>query len=94
MADFRRLNLRLNMENPTQREAWSILSAIPKGHRTDTICQALLCQREQENMRELIREVVHEELKQVNIETSKAEEPEDDAVLGFLRALQDGGIDL
>lgn len=94
MADFRRLNLRLNMENPTHREAWSILFAIPKGHRTDAICQALRCQREQENMRELIREVVHEELKQTGIETTKVEEPEDDAVLGFLRALQDGGIDL
>lgn len=94
MADFRRLNLRLNMENPAHREAWSILSVIPKGHRTDAICQALLCQREQENMRKLVREVVHEELKQANIQPSKIEEPEDDAVLGFLCALQDGDIDL
>ena len=92
MADFRRVNLRLNLDNPTQREAWSILSAIPKGYRTDAVCQVLLRQQEQENLRNLIQEVVHEELKQTTIQTS-AEEPEDDAVLGFLRALQEGDDD-
>lgn len=93
MADFRRLNLRLNFDNPVQRDAWNILSATPRGYRTEVVCRALLRQQEQENLRKLIQEVVHEELKQVNIETAKVAEPEDDAVLGFLRALQEGDDD-
>lgn len=55
-------------------EAKSILFAIPKGHRTDAICQALPCQREQENMWELIRAMIHGELEQTDIEVTKAEE--------------------
>ena len=92
MADFRRVNLRLNLDNPVQRDAWNILTAIPRGYRTEAVCRALLCQQEQENLRKLIQEVVHEELKQSTIRPS-AEEPEDDAVLGFLRALQEGDDD-
>ena len=89
MTDFRRVNLRLNLDNPVQMDAWNILSAIPKGYRTEAVCRALLRQREQESLRKLIQEVVHEELNHLTIRPC-AEEPEDDAVLGFLRALQDG----
>lgn len=93
MADLRRLNLRLNLDNPVQKKAWDLLADIPKGYRTEEICRALLRQQEQENLRKLIQEVVHEELKHSTIRPS-AEEPEDDAVLGFLRALQEGDDDL
>ena len=93
MADFRRVNLRLNLDNPVQRDAWNILSAIPKGYRTEAVCRALLRQQEQENLRKLIQEVVHEELKRTTIQPG-AEEPEDDAVLRFLHSLQEGDVDL
>ncbi|MDD6023730.1 MAG: hypothetical protein PUC06_05755 [Oscillospiraceae bacterium] len=92
MADFRRVNLRLNLDNPVQRNAWNILAATPRGYRTEAVCRALLRQQEQENLRKLIQEVVHEELKHSTIRPC-AEEPEDDAVLGFLRALQEGDDD-
>lgn len=84
--------MRLNLDNPVQRDAWNILSAIPKGYRTEAVCQALLRQQEQDNLRKLIQEVVHEELKHTTVQTN-AEEPEDDAVLGFLRALQEADND-
>lgn len=93
MADFRRLNLRLNLDNPVQRDAWNILSAIPKGYRTEAVCRALLRQQAQDYLRKLIQEVVHEELKHSTIRPC-AEEPEDDAILGFLRSLQEGDVDL
>lgn len=84
--------MRLNLDNPVQRDTWNILSAIPKGYRTEAVCQALLRQQEQDNLRKLIQEVVHEELKHTTVQTN-AEEPEDDAVLGFLRALQEADND-
>ena len=93
MADLKRVNLRLNLDNPVQRDAWNILSAIPKGYRTEAVCRALLRQQEQGNLRKLIQEVVHEELKRTTIQPG-AEEPEDEDTPPFLRALQEGDVEL
>ena len=93
MAEIHRLSLSLQLDNPTHREAWNILTSIPRGHRTEAVCLAVLRQQEQENLRKIIREVIHDELKHTTIQAS-AEEPEDDAILGFLRSLQEGDVDL
>ena len=83
MADIRRLNLNLNLDSPLHREAWVVLSAIPPGFRTTEVCRAVIAQKE----------VMREELKHIEI-TGKpdacAAGDDDNAVLGFLRALQEG----
>lgn len=93
MAEIRRLNLSLNLDSPLHREAWAALSAIPPGFRTTEVCRAVIAQKEQENLANLLREVMREELKHIEI-TGKpdacAAGDDDNAVLGFLRALQEG----
>ena len=93
MSKYQRINLSLNLENPLHRAAWKILSAIPRGHRTDAVCRAVSVQKQQDAMIYQIREVIQEELKFASITTKQPSETQDDddAVLGFLRALQEGG---
>lgn len=92
MREYWRLNLSLNPGNPLQKEAWEILSSIPRGHRTDAVCRAVIAHTRQEAMLDQIREVIREELKYLPIEpeTQQETQDDDDAVLGFLRALQGG----
>lgn len=93
MGSYWRLNLSLNMENPLHKAAWEILSAIPRGHRVSAVCRAVTDLGQQDAMINQIREVMREELKYVSISAETKQEPQDDddAVLGFLRALQEGG---
>lgn len=92
MGKYWRLNLSLNMENPLHKAAWEILSAIPAGYRTEFVCRAILAQKEQEILKTTLREVIQEELKYVSIsaETKQEAQNDDEAILGFLRALQEG----
>ena len=48
MADKRRLNLSFSLTSPQQREAWRILSSIPVGQRTDTVCRMVCKAHEQD----------------------------------------------
>ena len=93
MAEIRRLNLSLNLALPFHRQVWQLLSAVPKGHRTDAVCRAVLAQMEQDALKNMLREVLREELKHVEIISNpdeRAAEDDDAAILGFLRALQEG----
>ena len=92
MSEYWRLNLSLNSGNPLQKEAWEILSSIPRGYRTDAVCRAVLAQKKQESLKTTLREVMREELKYVSISAETKQEPQDDdaAILGFLRTLQEG----
>lgn len=93
MAEYRRLNLTLNLEVPIHRQTWNFLSGIPRGYRTDAVCRAVLAQRDQEAMVQKLREVMREELKHFAI-TEKTEQRTagdvDEHILGFLRAFQEG----
>ena len=96
MAEKRRLNLSFSMVSPLQKEAWKILSAVPSGQRTDAVCRAI-CKSHKENiLLESIRDIVKEELQNVEF-TAKNKQLQagdvDENVLGFLLALQDDGGD-
>ena len=100
MAEKRRLNLALNLNLPLHRQAWEIIRKFPPGSRTEQICR-MLCNNQnmrQEKLLNNIRQIVHEELQNLQISAVVEEnimlEPElqdvSDDVLGFLRALQEG----
>lgn len=93
MADYRRINLRLNLDRKLQREAWEILECIPYGQRSETICRALTGRLQEEDFTDVIRKVLREELSKYSIGQNTQEIPqerEDDAVLSFLQFLEEG----
>ena len=92
------MNLSFSMASPLQREAWAILSAIPVGQRTDTVCRAVCRDHEERTMLDTLRTVLREELGGAGLTVEKHEQPQQagdvgNDVLGFLLALQndDGG---
>lgn len=94
MGDRRRLNLSIDLARPDQRRAWNILSATPPGQRTQAVCRMVAGYLDQQALLEAIRITIREELRGVsstktNTQRGKAGDV-DDAVLGFLRALQEG----
>ena len=94
MAEKRRLNLSFSMSSPLQREAWEILRAVPSGQRTEAVCRAVCRMREREALLEAVRQIIREELRNMEVLSpkEKPEQPQagdvDDNVLGFLLALQ------
>ncbi len=93
LAEKHRYNLIMSMDDPVQREAWEILCNTKPGTRNKMVCNAIVRQEFAESLREMIRE----ELSKVSfVQQEKAEpdcnRPEDDAVLDFLVALQNGAV--
>jgi hypothetical protein len=96
-----RLNLSLDMRIGDHRQAWEILSAIPRGRRTDAVCRILVEHREQSSFQKIIRKAVREELQAYGGLPAKTTTPEQipragdvrDDILGFLRDLQKEGDD-
>lgn len=93
--DKRRLNLSFSMSSPFQRGAWELLSAVPPGQRTETVCRAVCRMCGQEFLLEAVRQTIREELCGVEMLSAKeeSEQPQEagdvgDDVLGFLFALQ------
>jgi hypothetical protein len=82
MAEIRRFTLNFNLDVPLHRDAWDKLNSIPTGHRSEAVFLALLS----EDLKITLKEVVQAELQ--NVKISEPEDAQDDAVLGFLRALQ------
>ena len=97
MAEKRRLNLSFSMASPLQRKAWSLLCAVPSGRRTDAVCRAVCQAQEQDELLEVVRTAIREELRDMNQlpKREKTEQPQagdvDENVLGFLLALQNDG---
>ena len=88
----------LTMSSPVQRRAWELIQSIPKGKRTQEICE-MLC-RGSDNSVTLgeIRTVIREELRRVSITTTNSEQPGEaekeeiaDEFLDFLSSLHTGG---
>ena len=96
MANRRRLNLSLSMASPVQRKAWEIINAIPPGQRTEAVCKIILEANARQEMLDMVRAVLREELKTIPKlkEISEAEAGDvDQGVLGFLLSLQEGEDD-
>ena len=88
-----RLTLRLNLHYEKHRQAWAILSEIPNGRRTDFICDVLLEKQEGDNLQELIRQIVRDEMKHYEVkweEPTKKGDAVDDTVIDFILSLQKG----
>lgn len=98
MADKRRLNLSFSLTSPQQREAWRILSSIPVGQRTDTVCRMVCKAHEQDALLSAIRGLIREELRHLDLTTEKSRQAQtgdmDENVLGFLLALQQEGDEI
>ena len=87
----RRLHIVLSLDNPLQRETWSILSQAK--NKTNAVCEAVCGYHKRKNLEETLRTVLQEQLKHVTVpQTTEHEERTEDvcdaAVLDFLQALQ------
>ncbi len=87
-----RLNIALSMDNPLQRETWTILTQMD--NRTNAVCEAVCAHYKQKDFLETLRMVLRDELKNVFVspsEATKTTEPEtnvNEAVMDFLLTLQ------
>ena len=102
VSEKKRFKLSLSMENPMQREAWSIISGFPERERTSAVCWAVCRAYGEQRQEERLREILREELSAVRFvspsETSKTDNTVeencgifvDDEVDDFLSALQNG----
>ena len=92
MSEKHRLNIALSMSNPLQQEAWSILSRME--NKTSAICEAVCGYYKQADLKETLRTVLREELKNVTVpvavevESEEAGAAVDGSVLDFLLQLQ------
>lgn len=90
----RRLHIVLSLDNPLQRETWSILSQAK--NKTSAVCEAVCGYHKLKTLEDTLRSVLRDELKHIPaapvpqaVESDK--EPEaivDGAVLDFLQSLQ------
>ena len=90
----RRLHIVLSLDNPLQRETWSILSQAK--NKTSAVCEAVCDYHKLNNLEDTLRSVLRDELKHISVapvpqaaESDKeSEEVVDAAVLDFLQSLQ------
>jgi len=96
MAERHRLNLALYMDNALQREAWNIINS--SENKTAAICEAVCGYHGQKKLLEEIRKIIREELRNssspypatsISTPALRATDKEDDAILSFIKALQD-----
>ncbi len=91
-CDKKRLHIVLSLDNPLQRETWLILSQAKK--KTGAVCEAVCGYHRQKGLEDTMRTVLREKLKHITVPqpVESDNEPEvaaDDAVLDFLRTLQE-----
>ena len=102
VSEKKRFNLSLSMGNPMQREAWRIISGFPERERTSAVCWAVCRAYGDQRQEDRLREILREELSAVQVvspgENAKpensAEESQgifvNDEVDDFLSSLQNG----
>lgn len=81
---------RPNMNDPQQRQAWTILEQIPSGQRKVFLVQAILATEQDNRLEKTIRKVMQEELQQLDLAAVPRErpaEPVPPAALDFLSSL-------
>jgi len=92
IREKKRLHIVLSLDNPLQRETWLILSQAK--NKTSAVCEAVCGYQRQKSLEDTLRTVLREELKHIPAphpmeSDSESEATTDDAVLDFLRALQE-----
>lgn len=81
---------RPNLDDPRQRQAWTILEQIPSGQRKVFLVQAILATEQDNRLEKTIRKVMQEELQQLDLAAVPRErpaEPVPPAALDFLSSL-------
>ena len=81
---------RPNLNDPQQRQAWGILTQIPSGQRKAFLVQAILATEQDDKLEKIIRKVMQEELRQLDITAAPGKrpaEPVPPAALDFLSSL-------
>lgn len=81
---------RPNLNDPQQRQAWAILEQIPSGQRKAFLVQAILATEQDDRLEKIIRKVMQEELRQIDLTDLPREqstEPVPVAALDFLSSL-------
>lgn len=81
---------RPNLDDPRQRQAWTILEQIPSGQRKVFLVQAILATEQDNRLEKTIRKVMQEELQQLDLAAVPRErpaEPVPSAALDFLSSL-------
>ena len=58
---------RPNMNDPQQRQAWTILEQIPSGQRKAFLVQAILATEQDDRLEKIIRKALQEECKQLDL---------------------------
>lgn len=92
IREKKRLHIVLSLDNPLQRETWLILSQAK--NKTSAVCEAVCGYQRQKSLEDTLRTVLREEMKHIPApqpmeNDSESEAATDDAVLDFLRALQE-----
>ena len=86
-------SFRRKLENPSHRRAWEILQAVPEGQKNTYLVQAILQAEEKNVLEKMIRQVIHEELKDLSISAQENERPRPEEIptpmLDFLTSLGD-----
>lgn len=86
-------SFRPKLENPSHRRAWEILQAVPEGQKNTYLVQAILQAEEKNVLEKMIRQVIHEELKDLSIPAQENEKPRPEEIpapmLDFLTSLGD-----
>lgn len=81
---------RPNLNDPQQRQAWTILTQIPSGQRKAFLVQAILATEQDDRLEKIIRKVMQEELQQLDLVAVPRErlaEPVLPAAIDFLASL-------
>lgn len=86
-------SFRPKLENPSHRRAWEILQAVPEGQKNAYLVQAILQAEEKNVLEKVIRQVIHEELKNLSIPVQENAKPKSEEIpasmLEFLSSLGD-----
>lgn len=86
-------SFRPKLENPSHRRAWEILQNVPEGQKNTFLVQAILRTEEKKNLEKMIRQVIHEELKNLSIPAQENGTPKPEempaSMLEFLSSLED-----
>ena len=82
---------RPNLDDPQQRQAWTILTQIPSGQRKAFLVQAILATEQDDRLEKIIRKVMQEELRQLDlaavVQHEPPAEPVPPAAIDFLSSL-------
>lgn len=86
-------SFRPKLENPSHRRAWEILQNVPEGQKNTFLVQAILQTEKKNDLERMLRQVIHEELKNLSIPVQETETPKSEEIpasmLEFLSALGD-----